>query len=49
MKPAAVTKKGQTTVIPHMAAVGALVGALARANELDQALQLYKQVFSNMS
>ena len=43
LKPAAM-KKRQPTVIPHMAAVGALVGALARANELDQALQLYKQV-----
>lgn len=47
LKPAAM-KKRQPTVIPHMAAVGALVGALARANELDQALQLYKQVCSNI-
>ncbi len=31
-------------MIPHVAALGALVGALARASELDQALQLYKQV-----
>jgi hypothetical protein len=45
LKPAAMNKR-QPTVIPHMAAVGALVGALARANELDQALQLYKQVCS---
>lgn len=35
--------KKQPTVIPHVAALGALVGALARASELDQALQLYKQ------
>ena len=48
LKPAAMNKR-KPTVIPHMAAVGALVGALARANELDQALQLYKQVCSNIS
>ena len=37
-------QKRQPAVIPHVAALGALVGALARASELDQALQLYKQV-----
>ena len=44
-KPAAAAgdHKKQPTVIPHVAALGALVGALARASELDQALQLYKQ------
>ena len=42
-KPTGIQKK-QPTVIPHVAALGALVGALARASELDQALQLYKQV-----
>ena len=44
-KPAAAAgdHRKQPTVIPHVAALGALVGALARASELDQALQLYKQ------
>ena len=44
-KPAAAAgdHKKQPSVIPHVAALGALVGALARASELDQALQLYKQ------
>ena len=42
-KPAGIQKR-QPAVIPHVAALGALVGALARASELDQALQLYKQV-----
>ena len=40
------SQKRQPPVIPHVAALGALVGALARASELDQALQLYKQVRS---
>ena len=39
--------KKQPVVIPHVAALGALVGALARASELDKALQLYKQVSSS--
>jgi pentatricopeptide repeat protein len=34
----------QTMVIPHIAALGALVGALARANDVDKALELYAQV-----
>ena len=37
-------QKRQPAVIPHVAALGALVGALARASDLDEALQLYKQV-----
>ena len=40
----AVGQKRQPAVIPYVAALGALVGALARASELDKALQLYKQV-----
>ena len=42
-RPAGIQKR-QPAVIPHVAALGALVGALARASELDPALQLYKQV-----
>ncbi len=42
-------QKRQPAVIPHVAALGALVGALARASELDQALQLYKQVSPSIS
>ena len=38
------SQKKQPTVIPHVAALGALVGALARASDIDQALLLYKQV-----
>lgn len=45
-RPAGIHKK-QPAVIPHIAALGALVGALARASELDKALQLYKQVSSS--
>lgn len=36
--------KQQLMVIPHVAALGALVGALARANIVDKALELYAQV-----
>ncbi len=39
-----VKQKGQPILIPHIAAVGALVGALARSGDLDTALELYAQV-----
>jgi hypothetical protein len=42
-----VKQKGQPILIPHIAAVGALVGALARSGDLDTALELYAQVFLN--
>ena len=35
--------KLRPAVIPHIAALGALVGALARSNEVDAALRLYAQ------
>lgn len=35
--------KSKPAVIPHIAALGALVGALARANDVDAALRLYAQ------
>ena len=37
-------QKGQPILIPHIAAVGALVGALARSGDLNTALELYAQV-----
>jgi pentatricopeptide repeat protein len=37
--------KLKPAVIPHIAALGALVGALARANDLEAALRLYAQVW----
>lgn len=40
---AAKQAKLQPAVMPHVAALGALVGALARANDVDAALELYAQ------
>lgn len=37
--------KLKPAVIPHIAALGALVGALARANDVDAALRMYAQVW----
>ena len=42
--PNRVKQKGQPILMPYIAAVGALVGALARSGDLNTALELYAQV-----